>query len=37
MGKSVTTADFQREMERASGADLSDFFREWVYSAGGGV
>jgi aminopeptidase N len=37
MGKSVTTDDFQREMERASGADLSDFFREWVYSAGGGV
>jgi hypothetical protein len=37
MGKSVTTADFQREMERASGADLSGFFREWVYSAVGGV
>jgi aminopeptidase N len=37
MGRSVTTADFQREMERASGADLSVFFRRWVYSADGGV
>jgi aminopeptidase N len=37
MGRSVTTADFQREMERATGADLSDFFRRWVYSADGGV
>jgi aminopeptidase N len=37
MGKSVTTADFQKAMERASGADLSDFFSQWVYSADGGV
>jgi aminopeptidase N len=37
MGKSVTTADFQAAMERSSGVDLSDFFKRWVYSAGGGV
>ena len=37
MGKSVTTADFQAAMERSSGADLSDFFRRWVYSTDGGV
>lgn len=37
MGKSVTTTDFQKAMERASGADLIDFFNQWVYSAGGGV
>jgi aminopeptidase N len=30
-GKSVTTADFQREMERASGKSLSPFFAKWVY------
>jgi aminopeptidase N len=30
-GKSVTTADFQKAMERASGKDLSAFFNKWVY------
>ena len=30
-GKSVTTADFQAEMERASGRSLKDFFAKWVY------
>ena len=37
MGQSVTTPDFQHAMERTSGADLTGFFRRWVYSAGGGV
>jgi aminopeptidase N len=37
MGQSVTTPEFQRAMERATGADLTGFFRQWVYSAGGGV
>jgi aminopeptidase N len=37
MSESVTTPDFQRAMERATGADLTGFFRQWVYSAGGGV
>jgi aminopeptidase N len=31
VGKSVTTSDFQTEMERASGRSLSDFFAKWVY------
>lgn len=30
-GKSVTTADFQMAMERASGKNLSEFFNKWVY------
>jgi aminopeptidase N len=30
-GKSVTTADFQAAMERASGHRLSPFFARWVY------
>jgi len=30
-GKSVTTADFQRAMEQASGKNLTDFFGQWVY------
>ena len=30
-GKSVTTADFQAAMERASGKGLSQFFDKWVY------
>ncbi|HEV7892700.1 MAG TPA: M1 family metallopeptidase [Pyrinomonadaceae bacterium] len=30
-GRSVTTSDFQAEMERASGRSLSDFFAKWVY------
>lgn len=34
--KSVTTADFQRAMERSTGKDLSDFFDEWVYLASKG-
>jgi aminopeptidase N len=37
MGKSVTTADFQRAMERTSGADLTGFFQRWVYATGSGV
>jgi aminopeptidase N len=31
-GKSVTTADFQVAMERASGRNLSEFFSRWVYA-----
>jgi aminopeptidase N len=30
-GKSVTTADFQAAMERASGKSLKGFFSKWVY------
>ncbi|HVF67489.1 MAG TPA: M1 family metallopeptidase [Pyrinomonadaceae bacterium] len=30
-GKSVTTSDFQTEMERAGGRSLSGFFAKWVY------
>jgi aminopeptidase N len=30
-GKSVTTADFQKSMEKSSGKDLSAFFNKWVY------
>ncbi|HWT03121.1 MAG TPA: M1 family aminopeptidase, partial [Pyrinomonadaceae bacterium] len=30
-GKSVTTADFKKTMERASGKNLSAFFDKWVY------
>jgi aminopeptidase N len=30
-GKSVTTADFQTEMERAGGKSLAPFFDQWVY------
>lgn len=30
MGKSVTTADFKRAMEQASGRDLSVFFAKWA-------
>ena len=37
MGQSVTTPDFQRAMERATGANLGPFFRRWVYSADRGV
>lgn len=33
-GKSVTTPDFQRAMERASGKNLTDFFAKWVYLTG---
>jgi aminopeptidase N len=31
---SVTTDDFQRDMERASGRDLSGFFAQWVHGSG---
>jgi aminopeptidase N len=30
----ATTADFRREMEEASGKDLSDFFEQWLYKPG---
>jgi aminopeptidase N len=30
-GGTVTSRDFQRSMERASGRDLSTVFDEWVY------
>lgn len=30
----ATTADFQREMEEASGMDLSTFFEQWLYKGG---
>jgi aminopeptidase N len=30
----VSTADFQRAMEKSSGRDLSRFFAHWVYGAG---
>ncbi|HEX8650219.1 MAG TPA: M1 family metallopeptidase [Pyrinomonadaceae bacterium] len=30
-GKSVTTPDFQRAMEQASGKNLTGFFSRWVY------
>jgi aminopeptidase N len=30
----AATADFQRVMEQASGADLSKFFKQWLYTAG---
>ena len=30
----ASTADFQREMEEASGLDLNDFFQQWLYRPG---
>ena len=33
-GQSVTTPDFQRAMEAATGKDLTDFFATWVYMTG---
>jgi aminopeptidase N len=33
-GKPVTTPDFQRAMEAATGKDLTDFFATWVYMTG---
>jgi aminopeptidase N len=30
----ATTEDFQREMEEASGLDLTDFFKQWLYKPG---
>jgi hypothetical protein len=37
LNEGAATPDFQRAMERASGADLTAFFHQWVYSADGGV
>jgi aminopeptidase N len=34
MNSSATTADFRREMERASGMNLEDFFTQWLYRPG---
>ena len=31
---SVTTDDFQRSMERASGRDLTGFFAQWIHGSG---
>jgi aminopeptidase N len=33
-GKTVTTPDLQAAMEEAAGRSLSEFFEQWVYSAG---
>ncbi len=30
----VTTADFEKSVEQATGRDLATFFRQWVYGAG---
>ena len=30
----ATTTDFRREMEEASGLDLTDFFEQWLYKPG---
>jgi aminopeptidase N len=30
----ATTADFRREMEKASGMDLKNFFEQWLYKPG---
>ena len=32
-GQSVTTADFQRTIERSTGRRLDDFFGKWAYAA----
>ena len=32
-GTSVTTADFQRAMERAAGRDLGAFFDRWAWGS----
>lgn len=34
MNGNATTADFRTAMEEASGLDLADFFRQWLYSGG---
>jgi aminopeptidase N len=34
MNGSATTADFKREMEEASGMELTDFFEQWLYKPG---
>jgi aminopeptidase N len=33
-GGAVTTGDLKLAMEKASGQDLDDFFKQWVYGAG---
>lgn len=33
-GKSVTTIDFQKTMETASGKNLTEFFNKWIYLKG---
>jgi aminopeptidase N len=33
-GLNANTADFQKAMEKASGQDLGDFFRQWLYTPG---
>lgn len=34
MNGNATTTDFQREMEEASGQDLTAFFQQWLYKPG---
>lgn len=34
LNSNATTADFQREMEEASGMDLKNFFEQWLYKSG---
>jgi aminopeptidase N len=34
MNSNATTADFRREMEEASGMDLTQFFEQWLYKPG---
>ncbi|MBC7849285.1 MAG: M1 family metallopeptidase, partial [Chitinophagaceae bacterium] len=33
-GKNASTEDFQKVMEQVSGATLSQFFKQWLYTAG---
>jgi aminopeptidase N len=34
MNSNATTAQFQKEMEEASGRDLNEFFQQWLYKPG---
>ncbi len=34
LNSNVTTADFQHEMEKVSGLDLNNFFKQWLYLPG---
>ena len=34
LNSNATTADFQQEMEKASGLDLNNFFKQWLYQPG---
>lgn len=34
MNSNATTADFRKEMEEASGKELTDFFNQWLYKPG---